>query len=431
MSWEKVLKFIPEHRDDFQKWLKKSYNELVKYFKQDTLSRIPKSITKEWGKEEWAALQENAENETKSFIQTVAFDNKIYPKEFLQEEFKSFIRKGEIKKGRTMKTKHKNIVFNGMSDGKWRTIKEMERDFNLKEVWPRFNGGALAYYLKNSTGAGAKTGVGEEIYDRRKVKKGGYGSSGRVSKHVWEFRLKTELLHKASLINVGSVTLDNRELPEEDDDEKCRDRILRIIHAIRSKPNHQNVDAKFYGNISRAWAVRPKARHMEIIEKIPEDVLCFALQKFDKIDYTDTGTYGGTQYKGYEIRVYKNAYLFYDWDPKGILRVNPAPITDTSLGPNSDRGVTGAFFHYYIESLIEIGREVLVAGDEDLSIKFHSRVSYETSHLDHQGWRDRGVLEHMDDNDELIEYVAEFDEGAKELLNNIKEEMKYHKEVYS
>ena len=52
MSWEKVLKFIPERRDDFQKWLKESYNELVKYFKQDTLSRIPKSITKNWGKEE-------------------------------------------------------------------------------------------------------------------------------------------------------------------------------------------------------------------------------------------------------------------------------------------------------------------------------------------------------------------------------------------
>ena len=129
MSWEKVLKFIPERRDDFQKWLKESYNELVKYFKQDTLSRIPKSITKNWGKEEWAALQENAESETKSFIQTVAFDNKIYPKEFLQEEFKNFIRKGEVKKAKTMKTKHKNIVFNGMSDGKWRTIREMERDF--------------------------------------------------------------------------------------------------------------------------------------------------------------------------------------------------------------------------------------------------------------------------------------------------------------
>ena len=59
MSWEKVLKFIPERRDDFQKWLKESYNELVKYFKQDTLSRIPKSITKNWGKEEWAKLLVN------------------------------------------------------------------------------------------------------------------------------------------------------------------------------------------------------------------------------------------------------------------------------------------------------------------------------------------------------------------------------------
>ena len=425
MSWEKVLKFIPEHRDDFQKWLKKSYNELVKYFKQDTLSRIPKSITKEWGKEEWAALQENAENETKSFIQTVAFDNKIYPKEFLQEEFKSFIRKGEIKKGRTMKTKHKNIVFNGMSDGKWRTIKEMERDFNLKEVWPRFNGGALAYYLKNSTGAGAKTGVGEEIYDRRKVKKGGYGSSGRVSKHVWEFRLKTELLHKASLINVGSVTLDNRELPEEDDDEKCRDRILRIIHGLRALPNHLNVDE----GISRAYAIRPKARHMEIIEKIPEDVICFALQKFDEIDYNDTwDAPRGSDYKGYEIRVYKNAYLFYDWNSKDSGKLEPI------ANPEEKGLVASAFFHYYIESLIEIGREVLIAGDEDLSIKFHSRVSYQTDDIDQKllDWESKFLSDqNLSDNDQFIEYIAGFDEGAKELLNNIKEEMKYHKEVYS
>ena len=426
MSWEKVLKFIPERRDDFQKWLKESYNELVKYFKQDTLSRIPKSITKNWGKEEWAALQENAESETKSFIQTVAFDNKIYPKEFLQEEFKNFIRKGEVKKAKTMKTKHKNIVFNGMSDGKWRTIREMERDFNLKEVWPKFNGYALVNYLKNSTGAGARSGVGEEIYDRRKVKKGGYGATGRVSKHVWEFRLKTEMLHKASLINVGSVTLDNRELPEEDDDEKCRDRILRIMDNV---VNVENKKRFWVGetDITRVGFSKPKSLLRERIYHIPEDVLCYGLRQFDNLKHdsgqgreqlTKTTKFRSAENnKVYYVKTYKNSYPFRDW-----LR-----LEDFEGEEDEDsKTILGKLFHY-VETLLEIGR----SPRDDLAIRMlhHSSLSWNTK-VPRSELRRRPELQKIDTDDYAVHF-AEFDTGAKEFLDNIEKEIKNHEEVYA
>ncbi len=374
MSWEKVLKNIPEHRDDFQKWLKESYDQLVEFFKQDFLKKIPKHVTASWGSEHWAALQEDAEKETQRFIQTIAFDNKIYPNEFLQEEFKSFINKSEIKKERTMKTKHKNIVYDSMRDGKWRSAKEISEDFNLIEVWPKYNRGALVYYLKNSTGYGARSGVGPEIYEKRKVNKSGYGVDGRETKYVWEFRLKTEMIHKAKLINVNRVKLRDKKIPEEEEQEECVARLVRISNNVNAHNPIPNADG-YKGRVAKKTVLEKIASDIPINNlhmHIPEDVACAALDMYDKLKYNNN--WNGTRADGsdrasesaHKTYTAKNGESWYFHCYKYIYNLDMTDADDNE------------YFDQYIDSQIHIDLNTRAAMRSPLvyTVKCHSILSF-------------------------------------------------------
>jgi hypothetical protein len=179
-------------------------------------------------------------------------------------------------------------------------------------------------------------------------------------------------------------------------------------------------------DITRVAFPKPKPRHRESIHNIPEDVLCYALQQFDNLNYGSGPAQQhtkNTKFRSlennivYYVKIYKNSYPFRDWLTLEQFEGEEDEESNT---------ITGKIIHY-VETLLEIGR----SPQDDLSIRmlYHSGLSWNTK-VPRSELRNNSELQKIPPDD-YVNYFAEFDKSAKEFLDNIEKEIKNHEEAYA
>jgi hypothetical protein len=202
--------------ENFNKFIKESTEFFIDYFKQHILSSANPSIVAQWKQEQWAILEEEAISMAMDFIQNVALEGKKYSHEFLN--------KSDIQKAIGVKYKVAKQIHKHMSDGKWRTATEIINELNLDVT-----GTAVAHYCKAVTSMYSQSG-GATLYERRKrpVERKKHGRSS-----IWEFKMRTEKIHKAKVIGSPKTDIKIKKIPKKKKNKSCVELYKQAVEEIK------------------------------------------------------------------------------------------------------------------------------------------------------------------------------------------------------
>lgn len=200
--------------EDFNKFIKESTQFFIDYFKQHILKDASPNLTAQWKEEQWDLLNEEAITMATDFIENVVLEGKKYPIEFLN--------KSDIQKAPGVKHKQAKLIHKHMSDGKWRTATQIINELNL-DVSPS----RVAYYCKMVTSMYSQSG-GALLYEKRKV------ITQTKSTTPWQYKMRTERLHKAKVIGVPVTDINIKKVPKKKkDDNTCIKLYKQAVEEIR------------------------------------------------------------------------------------------------------------------------------------------------------------------------------------------------------
>jgi hypothetical protein len=398
--------------ENFQQYLKENMENIIQHFREIMLEEVNPKIRANWGIEQWSLLDKEAEQVAQEFMQKEIFDK-------VKSKYVPFKKEDIEKRVGSIPRDIRELIFKTMSDGAWRTIPEITEEIKLREVWGGYNVSALSSYFKTATGKHSTRG-GNLIFDRKKVDGIYIQPNGtRNKRRIFSYRLLTEKLHKAKLITSAKTKISQRKEPVEEPDEECIVRLKRIRRNIRGDyiavPAIENEDYK----ISRVGKVQGFG--INVIDLVPEEVACAALDFFDKLNFSDSWL----QYKsfahhaaeaGHKTHKDKNGktWAFYCYKHVYCLpnEANPVP------------------FQVYVESMVQIQRLRILSEKElneikkrpnlPIRLKAHSTINLEYRMDDY---------EEALDNPDSGEYAVE--EGRADPIEVIKAELKEIKEAFA